>query len=116
MAVHGHRLSAIAAAIGGTVHGLQDDPCITHLAIDSRKPFPAEETLFIALRGERHDGHRYIAQLIERGVRCFLVDTLPGSPMLGRARFVQVADTLGALQRLAGWHRAHNPGKCLLHG
>lgn len=111
MAHHGHRLSAIAAAIGGTVHGAPGDPEVTHLAIDSRKPAPAEGTLFIALHGDRHDGHRYIVPLIERGVRCFLVSKLPDASLLQLAHFIQAADTLDALQRLAGWHRAqfHNP-------
>ena len=39
--------------------------------IDSRRAIGAEGTLFIALRGERHDGHRYIPALIKQGVRCF---------------------------------------------
>ncbi|MEO8588836.1 MAG: bifunctional UDP-N-acetylmuramoyl-tripeptide:D-alanyl-D-alanine ligase/alanine racemase [Flavobacteriales bacterium] len=107
MAAHGHRLSAIAAAIGGTVHGPEGDPLITHLAIDSRKPYPADDTLFIALRGDRHDGHRYIASLIERGVRSFLVSALPDTAQQNQAHFILVTDTLDALQRLAGWHRAH---------
>ncbi len=106
MTAHGHRLSAIATAIGGAVLGAKGDPVVIHLAIDSRKPAPAEGTLFIALHGDRHDGHRYIAPLIERGVRCFLVSKLPDAPLLELAHFIQVADTLDALQRLAGWHRA----------
>lgn len=106
MDAHGHRLSAIAAAIGGTVHGRQSDPLITHLAIDSRNPSPGDGTLFIALRGERHDGHRYIASSIERGVRAFLVSELPDATVLKEGHFVLVHDTLDALQRLAGWHRA----------
>jgi len=107
MGAPGHRLSAIAAAIGGVVHGQPDDPLITHLAIDSRKPHPADGTLFIALHGDRHDGHRYIAPLIERGVRSFLVSKLPEEALQKRAHFMLVHDTLDALQRLAGWHRAH---------
>lgn len=106
MDAHGHRLSAIAAAIGGVVHGRQYDPLITHLAIDSRKPSPADGTLFIALPGERHDGHRYIRSLIVRGVRSFLVSQLPEPSLLKQGHFVLVHDTLNALQRLAGWHRA----------
>ena len=106
MAAHGHHLSAIATAIGGTVHGAPGDPLVTHLAIDSRKPAPAEGALFIALHGDRHDGHRYIAALVERGVRCFLVNRLPDAALLQNAHFVQVIDTRDALQRIAGWHRA----------
>ena len=37
---HGHRLSAIARALGTTVRGDGYDPLIEHLVIDSRKPLP----------------------------------------------------------------------------
>ena len=100
---HGHRLSAIARALGTTVRGDGYDPLIEHLVIDSRKPLPEEGALFIALRGDRHDGHRYLPALLERGLQCALVSApAPDVPLT-----LQVNDTLDALQRLAGWHRAH---------
>ena len=62
----GRLLSRIAAATGGVLHGA--DQRIDHLSIDTRQPFPAEGSLFIALTGKHHDGHRYIAELRQRGV------------------------------------------------
>jgi len=102
--MQGHRLSDIAAAIGARRTGPDADPVIEHLGIDSRKPFDPANTLFIALRGERHDGHRYIPGLIQRGARFFVVDetTLPHA----EAVFLHVPDTLAALQQLAAWHRS----------
>lgn len=101
-----HRLSAIAEAIGGTVIGTAD-PLIAHVTIDSRKSFSADDTLFIALRGERHDGHRFINDLLARGMRHFLVMDDPDPSIRDKATFVRVPDTLDAFQRLAAWHRAH---------
>ncbi len=113
MEAQGHPLLTLAQVVGGTLHGRAGDRRIAHLAIDSRKPMPAEGTLYICLRGDRHDGHRYIPELIERGVRDFLVMTghpLPEAPTQwsgAEVNYVVVPDTLDALQRLAAWHRAH---------
>ncbi|MBS1941620.1 MAG: bifunctional UDP-N-acetylmuramoyl-tripeptide:D-alanyl-D-alanine ligase/alanine racemase [Bacteroidetes bacterium] len=99
----GRSLSSLAAACGRTLHGPDGD--IARLCIDSRQPVAAEGTLFIALDGKHHDGHRYLPQLRERGVRAFLVrqgavQALPGESMIA------VPDTLKALQDIAAWHRA----------
>lgn len=106
----GYLLSRIVSALGATREGGSDDPTIRHVAIDSRKSFPAEGTLFFALRGDRHDGHRYIPSMIERGVRCFVVDEDYDATSLKDGKdlhLVRVADTKDALQRSAAWHRSH---------
>jgi alanine racemase len=103
MSSHGHRLSAIARALGTTVQGDGYDPLIEHLLIDSRKPLPEHGALFLALKGARHDGHRYLPELVERGLQCAVVsEPAPGVPLA-----LHVPDTLDALQRIAAWHRAH---------
>ena len=64
-------LKTIAEVVGGTLAVATDtaeDP-IEHLLIDSRHATITPTTLFIALRGPRHDGHRYVKDLIARGVR-----------------------------------------------
>lgn len=104
--MHGHRLSRLAAVIGADLPAETADVPVTHVIIDSRKPIPAGGVLFVALRGERHDGHRYARDMAARGVRHFLVDHVPqGLPP--DAVCLVVNDTLDALQRLAAWHRAH---------
>ena len=108
MAATGHPIGTLAEAVGGRFAGTDPGRLITHLAIDSRKPVPPEGGLFIALHGERHDGHRYIGQLIDKGVRNFLVaaDQLLPANAGPDLQVVVVADTLDALQRMAAWHRA----------
>ncbi|MGV9013477.1 MAG: bifunctional UDP-N-acetylmuramoyl-tripeptide:D-alanyl-D-alanine ligase/alanine racemase [Flavobacteriales bacterium] len=99
----GRLLSEIAAATGGVLHG--EDRRISHLSIDTRQPFPPEGTLFIALGGKHHDGHRYVAEARQRGVKAFLLRS--GTPPLEAGESaVVVEDTLKALQALAAWHRA----------
>jgi alanine racemase len=107
MNARGHRLADLAIAVGGTLHG-SGDVWITDLSIDSRQAIAGERTLFIALRGERHDGHRYIPALAQQGVRCFLVNT-DRVPAIGGVSCIAVPDTLDALQRMAAWHRGHFP-------
>ncbi|MCO6483505.1 MAG: bifunctional UDP-N-acetylmuramoyl-tripeptide:D-alanyl-D-alanine ligase/alanine racemase, partial [Flavobacteriales bacterium] len=95
-------LSELAAAIGGRLHGA--DRRIRHLSIDSRQPFHAEDTLFIALGGKHHDGHRYLPELRKRGVHNFLVKAGAAKRDADDSA-IEVADTLKALQDLAVWHR-----------
>lgn len=99
-------LSSIAQAVGGVYSGISD-PAIEHLLIDSRKVDVPHASLFIALKGPRHDGHRYITDLIARGIQNFLVMDEPDVALLGQANFIRVPDTLVAMQRLAAWHRSH---------
>lgn len=106
MSAAGHRMSAIAEAVGGHMTG-DADAVITHLSIDSRKAFSPSDTLFIALRGERHDGHRYLQELHARGMRHFMVMEAVEASALPGSVLIRVPDTLDALQRLSGWHRAH---------
>lgn len=105
MSAPSYRLAQLAEVLGATLHG-DGDARIEHIAIDSRKPFPAGSTLFIALRGHRHDGHRYIPELRQRGVRNFLVLADHHTTAPDDSNLLVVRDTLDALQRLAGWHRS----------
>jgi UDP-N-acetylmuramoyl-tripeptide--D-alanyl-D-alanine ligase len=64
--------------------------------------------LFVALRGERFDGHRFVENALERGARGALVEEAPSDEVLRRydAAVVTVPDCLKALGDLAaGWRR-----------
>ena len=80
---------------------------IAFLLTDSRSLCFPEETLFFALKTERHDGHHYIPELYRRGVRNFVVTEIPEdyATRYAEANFLQVVDTCKALQRLAECHR-----------
>ena len=79
---------------------------ISILLTDSRSLTYPAESLFFALRTQNNDGHRYIKELIEKGVRNFVVDNIPaevtGTPDVN---FLVVPDVMQALHKVARHHR-----------
>lgn len=78
---------------------------IDHLLVDSRKIVFPERSLFFALPGPRRDGHDFIAEVYERGVRCFVVNTSFTETTFDSAVFLKVDDVLKSLQQLTTHHR-----------
>lgn len=78
---------------------------IRTLLTDSRRVFVGETTLFFAIKGERHDGHKFIADLFNQGVRNFIVSELPENFKTLSANFVLVENALNAMQLLTAYHR-----------
>ena len=99
-----YSLQKVAEIVGGQIVGAQADRRISDLLIDSRHLMDPTQALFFALQSHRNDGHKYIEDLYEKGVRAFVVRHEPETPCPG-ASFVVVADTLKALQALAAYHR-----------
>jgi alanine racemase len=93
----------IAAMFGGELTGSPRE-VISGISTDSRTLHQPEATLFVAIRGDRHDGHAFIPELLDRGIKAFLVEELPAHPP-GNASFILVKDSLKALQALAAAHR-----------
>ena len=80
---------------------------IDWILTDSRSLCFAEETLFFALKTKRNDGHKYIPDLYQRGVRNFVVSDLPQHlEDYGDANFLQLSHPLKGLQRLAEKYRS----------
>ena len=99
-----YTIEKITTLIGARRIGTADAR-IGWLLTDSRSLCFPEETLFFALKTQRNDGHRYIADLYRRGVRNFVVEAPPSSPDERDANFLVVPSPLAALQRLAERHR-----------
>ena len=101
-----YAIEKVTSLIGAHRYG-NSDANIEWLLTDSRSLCLSEGTLFFALKSERNDGHKYIADLYRRGVRNFVVMDLPHDREVAfpDANFLKVADTLVALQRLAERHR-----------
>ncbi len=89
------------------IRGRRDIAPIREIAIDSRLVTEGEHLLFFALKGEHHDGHRYIESLYTtRHVRCFVVSRgWQEYRSFPEATFLFVEDTRRALQQLASYHR-----------
>ncbi|MBA3387135.1 MAG: UDP-N-acetylmuramoyl-L-alanyl-D-glutamate--2,6-diaminopimelate ligase [Chthoniobacterales bacterium] len=87
-----HLLAAIQpGSIVGPV-----DRAVENIAYDSRRV--GKNSLFVALRGEKSDGHQFIEQAIERGASVIVAERTIQQP---RATCVQVNDSRIALADLA---------------
>ena len=75
------------------------DPVITHICTDSREA--DAHTLFCAIRGERVDGHDYMAKASELGCAAFLCERIPDPLPAEACAFLVVEDTVAALSALA---------------
>jgi alanine racemase len=81
---------------------------VEEIFTDSRTlPLSTRGAMFVALSGPRHDGHLYIRDLYNAGIRFFLVSQIPDEMReVNDASFVVVPDCLKALQQLAAYHRS----------
>jgi UDP-N-acetylmuramoyl-L-alanyl-D-glutamate--2,6-diaminopimelate ligase len=96
----GVSLAALVASLGDVRVDGPLDRRVLALAHDSRRVAP--ETLFVALRGERADGHAFVAPAIAAGACAVVVDAaFPRFGLPAGATVVTVADTRRALARLA---------------
>lgn len=85
--------------------GQNDVAVIDVISIDSRSLQNGENTMFFAISGPNNDGHTYINELIDKGVRHFVVTHIPETAA-GKANFLVVENTLEALQKLAAYYRS----------
>ncbi len=89
----------------GTMLLQENNIAIEELVIDTRKVAEPERALFIALKTARRDGHGFIQQAYEKGIRNFLVSADADIAQYAGANFIQVKDTLTALQQIATGYR-----------
>lgn len=95
------RLSEAAAALGAAVQG--PDAPVEAVGSDSRRVRAGE--LFVALRGERFDGHDYVDGALAAGAAAALVCN-PARVRTPGAALLVVPDTGAALAALGAWWRA----------
>lgn len=98
-------LQEIAKAVHATDLPTASSERATRVVTDSREVRPGD--LFVAIVGERFDGHRYIRPAIGQGaVACIgEVERVPAGELQSSERLIPVADTIQALGDLAGYYR-----------
>ncbi|SDP66573.1 UDP-N-acetylmuramoyl-L-alanyl-D-glutamate--2,6-diaminopimelate ligase [Desulforhopalus singaporensis] len=102
-ALYSWGIEQLLKATGGTLAaGKSDDALLGEVVSDSRKY--TQNGIFVALKGEIHDGHDHAAQAVANGCRCVVVDHPLGLPD-GSCVQIQVADTTAALGDLAAFRR-----------
>lgn len=92
------RLSEAAGVLHGKLIG--EDVAFHAVSTDSRTVQAGD--LFVALRGERFDGHAYVAECLQRGAAAALVS----QQVAGAGSQLVVADTRVALGQLAAYWRS----------
>jgi alanine racemase len=106
MAHASYPLQQLAEVLGVDCRiGNEGASAISFLITDSRKIVDPEHSLFFAIKGERHDGHKYIADLYSQGVRNFVISDESIVEQVPQANFILVMSPLQAMQQLAAWHR-----------
>ncbi|MDR0229303.1 MAG: bifunctional UDP-N-acetylmuramoyl-tripeptide:D-alanyl-D-alanine ligase/alanine racemase [Flavobacteriaceae bacterium] len=80
---------------------------IDRISIDSRSLQNDSKSMFFALSGKNHDGHQYINELIQQGVKYFVVNKEVQLDTSAPVVVFKVVDTLDALQKLAQMHRTN---------
>jgi len=99
--------ASFARAVNGTVVR-EGRASIRGGAVDSRRVMPGNA--FFALPGERTDGHRFLADAVQRGAAAVVVSQDVSEADLGDATVVRVDDTLVALQMAAAeWRNRFDP-------
>jgi len=101
----GYKLENISFIVNGKTLQIFENGFIEHLLLDSRKIYSPSTSLFFALKGPRRDGHQFISELYNKGVKSFVVSEKIKIADFSEASFILVDDTLEALQRLASFHR-----------
>src|SRR6478736_224108 len=92
-------LAVAANAVAGTVRG--DNVRFLRVTTDSRDVGAGD--LFVALKGERFDGHDFVAGAFQRGAAAALVAADRARQLQGN--LLVAADPLEALAALALWWR-----------
>jgi UDP-N-acetylmuramoyl-tripeptide--D-alanyl-D-alanine ligase len=93
-------LHELASIFGGTTHG--SDSNVTGFATDSREVKPGD--CFIAIRGERVDGHDFAQEVIANGASVVLAERPVDAP------HILVDNVVGALAQLGAHYRAMYAG------
>lgn len=95
-----------AKSLAGACNGklLQDSSLtISGFSIDTRTIQPGD--LFIALKGDNQDGHKFVSQAVKAGAAAVLISAAIDLSAIGPAAVIEVNDTLIALQQIASRYR-----------
>lgn len=95
-------LGNIAAACGGIYHGTAEakEQTVADITTDSRKA--GEGSLFVAIKGERVDAHKFIPAVFEQGALCVICEQAPENP---KGPYIQVESSLQAIKDIAEFYR-----------
>lgn len=91
----------IIEATGGILSG-HENVAVTGIGTDSRTIAPGE--CFVALAGDKYDGHSFISDAVQRGAAAVVVERIP--PNLPAMPVIRVESSYRAIADMARFHRA----------
>jgi len=96
----------IATTINGRLLQSSDNKIVSEFLIDSRLLLFPAKTVFFAIKTEHNDGHYFIEDLYQKGVRVFVIsyELFPISAF-PEATFIVTSEVVESLQKIAKSHR-----------
>ena len=75
------------------------------IVFDSRRVFHPANSLFVAIKSNKGDGHKYIKDLAEKGVANFILERDTEIKNIANVNYILVDNAIDALQKIAAQHR-----------
>ncbi len=99
-------ISEIFSSMNSRGSQLNFDGDINEVTIDSRKVFTPDSAMFFALNGAIIDGHDYIKDAINKGIKTFVISNEKYIKEVANCNYILVDDGIVALQELALHYRS----------
>ncbi|PYK60562.1 MAG: UDP-N-acetylmuramoyl-tripeptide--D-alanyl-D-alanine ligase, partial [Verrucomicrobia bacterium] len=91
-------MTSVAESCGGELLGDSPSATVTRVCSDSRQTQPGD--LFVALAGEKFDGHDYLSEAAHKGAAAVMVEQKKARSQALGCAVIAVADTRQALGKL----------------
>jgi len=105
MTKESYTIQQIAEILNGKSFLVNPQANIKSLIVDSRSLADAPHSIFFAIKAQR-DGHQFLANAYQQGIRNFVVAQAMATEQFPEANWIEVPDTLVALQQLVAYHRS----------
>ena len=96
-------ISELSHIIGGEISEGNSNNFIHSICTDTRHTVDAAHTLFIPLNGEHFNGHAFISNAYQKGIRTFIVSEEVN--LTNDCVVIRVENTTTAFQKIAAYHR-----------
>ena len=101
-----YQIQEIAAISEGIfINSYVQNTTVEHILLDSRQVTFTASSLFVALEGRHFDGHGFLENAYQGGIRNFLISKKINPEDYPDANFILVKNTLQAFQIIATHHR-----------
>jgi Alr-MurF fusion protein len=99
--------SDLPSIVSGELRSFKENNPVQSIFTDSRKAVISSDAVFFAIRGAHHNGHDYLKNLFDSGVRQFVVEEFTDKIPQHQCNVIKVRSSIDALQKLAAFHRSH---------